>query len=220
MADTKSSAKASTPGAASQSEASPSLGQRIAGFFRAPGASGGQGGQRPASNTTRFIIGSVIFILVAEVLTYLIQYANIQFKLNLNQPIAGANASWLTWFFLINVALILGLWILLNRLGFFPRDMWTSTRTSSTARGASSSGSGNGNKKNDVNQIPGIGKSRTRAERRMLATANAAKATNGKGRASSDTRAAADDADFSTEHDEAYDRAKAAQRQRKRRALR
>jgi hypothetical protein len=223
MADTKSSAKTPTAGATPRQATGPSLGQRVAGFLRAPMASGGQTVGRKTSSTTRFIVGSVTFILVAELLTYLIDYANLQFKLNLNQPIAGPSAGWFTWFFVINVVLILGLWIILNRLGFFPRDMWA-PRNGTTARGASSNnGNGAGNKKNAASQIPGIGKARTRAERRYTATsaaaAAAAKATNGKGRAT-DTRATADDSAYNTGHDDAYDRVKAAQRQRKRRALR
>ncbi len=212
MADTKSSAKTPNTGVAPQQGASPSLGQRVAGFFFP--RSSGPGLRKQTSSTTRFIVGSVTFILVAEVLTYLVDYANLQFKLNLNQPIFGASAGWLTWFFLINVVLILGLWILLNRLGFFPRDMWSASRNTTTRGSSSSNGNGGGNKKNNASQIPGIGKPHTRAERRYTAATAAAKNANGKGRT-----ATSDDA-YSTEHDEAYDRAKAAQRQRKRRALR
>lgn len=216
MADTNSSAK--TP----QQGASPSLSQRVAGFFRAPGRQGAPGQPRRTSSTSRFIVGSITFVLVAELLTYLIDIANIKFKLNLNQPIIGSSASWLTWFFLINVALILGLWIALNKMGFFPRDMWANSRASN-ARGSTTSGNGasNGNNKN-ANQIPGIGKARTRAERRYTATANAMQAANAKKRtaATPDTRATATTADSYGDHDEAYERAKAAQRLRKRRALR
>lgn len=224
MAETKSSEK--TPGAAPAQSSGPSLGQRLGGLFRAPASGERTGLRRQTSSTTRFIVGSVTFILVAELLTYLIDYANIQFKLNLNQPIIGASASWLTWFFLINVVLILGLWILLNKMGFFPRDMWAPRNGTSTTRGGTSQGSGsNGNKKNAANQVPGIGKPRTRAERRyaaeMAAAAAAAKASKGKGRSTTDTtRTATAELALSAEHDVAYDRAKAAQRLRMRRARR
>lgn len=220
MADTNSSTK--TPTTGTSGPAGPSLGQRVAGFFRAGGAAGQQRGM---SSTTRFIIGSVTFVLVAELLTYLIDFANIQLKLNLNQPIMGASASWFTWFFVINVVLILGLWILLNRLGFFPRDMWAPRNgtTRSVGSGGKSGSAGNGKA---ANEIPGIGKQRTRAERRRIAeaaAAQAAAAAKGKGdknRPVATTRATTSEAALSSEHDEAYERVRAAQRTRKRRALR
>ncbi|HET9110771.1 MAG TPA: hypothetical protein VFN78_08100 [Ktedonobacterales bacterium] len=223
MAETKSSEKTPATGSARAQTAGPTLGQRLGSFFRpAPGERTGL--RRQTSSTTRFIVGSVTFILVAELLTYVIDYANIQFKLNLNQPIIGSSASWLTWFFLINVVLILGLWILLNKMGFFPRDMWAPRNGTSTARGATSQGGSNGAKKN-ANQIPGIGKARTRAERRYAAeaaaAAAAAKATKGKGRAANETtRQVAAEVALGSEHDVSYERAKAAQRLRMRRARR
>ena len=234
MADTKSSAKtpyAGATGAKPQpTEARQSLGQRVMGFILPPASAGGGGTglRRKTSSTTRFIVGSVTFILVAELLTYLIDLANFQFKLNLSQPIiAGNSATWFSWFFVINVVIILGLWILLNKLGFFPRDMWA-PRNGTTARGASSNGStgsngANGAKKSG-DQIPGIGATRTRAERRytaaLAAEAAAAKAAKGKGRTATVESRAANDAAFSSTHDEAYERAKAAQRLRERRARR
>ncbi len=224
MAETKSSEKAPATGPTSGKTPSPTLGQRFGSIFRAPASGERTGLRRQTSSTTRFIVGSVTFILVAELLTYAIDYANIQFKLNLNQPIIGSSASWLTWFFLINVVLILGLWIVLNKMGFFPRDMWAPRNGTTTARGGGSkSGGTNGNKKNAANQIPGIGKPRTRAERRYAAdtAAAAAKATKGKGHSTSETtRQAAIDIPLGSEHDVTYERAKAAQRLRMRRARR
>lgn len=233
MADTKSSAKTPLTGATPSAATGPSLGQRVLGFFIPPPSAGGGGTgfRRRTSSTTRFIVGSITFILVAELLTYLIDFANLQFKLNLQQPIVPGNgATWLTWFFVINVVIILGLWILLNKLGFFPRDMWA-PRNGTTARGASSNGSnGNGGAnggKKSADQIPGIGSTRTRAERRYTASvaaaeaaAKAAKASKGKGRTATVETRTTNSAAFSSEHDEAYDRAKAAQRTRTRRARR
>lgn len=226
MAETKSSEKTPTAGPTSAQTPSPTLGQRFGSIFRAPASGERTGLRRQTSSTTRFIVGSVTFILVAELLTYAIDYANIQFKLNLNQPIIGSSASWLTWFFLINVVLILGLWIVLNKMGFFPRDMWAPRNGTTTTRGGASQGSGsNGNKKNAASQIPGIGKPRTRAERRYAAEAAAAaataKAAKGKGRSATETsKPAAIDIPLGSEHDVAYDRAKSAQRLRMRRARR
>ncbi|HEX2350275.1 MAG TPA: hypothetical protein VHI51_17705 [Ktedonobacterales bacterium] len=237
MADTKSSAN--VPASGGSGGAAPSLGERVAGFFRAP-ANGGVL-KRKTSSTSRFIVGSITFILVAELLTYAIDYANIKFNLNLNQPILpGNSATWFSWFFLINVVIILGLWILLNKMGFFPRDMWAPRNgtTNSTARGGSSSSSGSSNRnssKDNANQIPGIGGTRTRAERRhAAAVADAAavaaavkskKKGNGATAATTATKpakrgAVIEEVKVGSEHDAAYDRAKAAQRQRMRRARR
>ncbi len=223
MADTKLSGQSPKNGAAPQTDGAsgPTFGQRVASLFRAPGSGAAQGQRKPLSSSSRFLIGSVIFVFTAEVLTYLIQYVNLQFKLNLNQPILGASATWFSWFFIINVVIILGLWITLNRMGFFPRDMWGPRNGMiNTARGSSNNGKNGGGAKNAANAIPGIGKARTRAERRHTATVKATAATNGKGRPATNSKQAADDADYSTEHDDAYDRAKAAQRLRKRRGQR
>ncbi|HEU5346897.1 MAG TPA: hypothetical protein VFU60_21295 [Ktedonobacterales bacterium] len=245
MADTKSSANSPARGASGGSGGSAgsgggstggSLGQRLAGFLRGPSGGGLMG--RKTSSTSRFIVGSITFILVAELLTYLVNFADVSLNLHLQQPIlasAGSNWSWLSWFFLINVVIILGLWIGLNKMGFFPRDMWASRNgtTNSTARGASSNGNGAKNgSQNNVNQIPGIGATRTRAERRYAAAAAEAAAEaaakskkkgNGATAATPTTRTskrAAVIEDVGTQHDAAYERARTAQRQRQRRARR
>jgi hypothetical protein len=195
---------------------------------------------RKTSSTSRFIVGSITFILVAELLTYLVNFADVSLNLHLQQPIlasAGSNWSWLSWFFLINVVIILGLWIGLNKMGFFPRDMWASRNgtTSSTARGASSNGNGAKNgSQNNANQIPGIGATRTRAERRYAAaaaeaaTAAAAAKSKKKGNGAtaatptttktSKRAAVIEDVAVGSQHDAAYERARSAQRQRQRRA--
>lgn len=227
MADTKPSAP--TP---SNGTPGPTLGQRVAGFFR-PATPGAGAQRKPQSATSRFITGSVTFVLVAELLTFGLQYLNVQFKLHLEQEIIGPQATWFTWFFLINIVTIIGLWILLQRMGFFPKDMW-GPRNGTTARGGSGGAAGGGKaggaggSAGSANQIPGIGKTRTRAERRYSATVEAAKAANTKkGRFSkattttSTTSAKAPVATVpSTDHDGAYDRVRAAQRLRKRRAAR
>jgi hypothetical protein len=186
------------------------------GFLR-PSA---QGQRKPLSPTMRFLIGWITLVVVAQVLLYLVTLASVQFKINLNQTVFGASASWLTWLFAINIVIILGAWIVLSRLGFFPRDMWTPRNgTTTTARGSSSGGKSSGGSSKSANAIPGIGKARTRAERRHTATVKAAAPTNSKGRTAA-TGSAVDEASFSAEHDDVYDRVRAAQRLRKRRALR
>lgn len=241
MADTKSSAnvpaRTSSGGSGGSGAGSTggSLGQRLAGFLRGPSGGGLMG--RKTSSTSRFIVGSVTFILVAELLTYLVNFADATLNLHLQQPILpGNSATWFSWFFVINVVIILGLWIGLNKLGFFPRDMWAPRNgtTNSTARGGASNTSGGKNgSKNDANQIPGIGATRTRAERRYAAAAAeaaaAAAAAKSKKKGAGATsaapttakaskRAVIEDVNADSEHDAAYDRAKAAQRQRQRRA--
>ncbi|HEX8733196.1 MAG TPA: hypothetical protein VF725_14180 [Ktedonobacterales bacterium] len=232
MADTRSGAPTPPDGTSG-----PGLGQRLAGFFR-PATTGAGARRRPQSATSRFITGSVTFVLVAELLTFGLQYLNVQFKLNLEQPIAGPQISWFTWFFLINVVTIIALWIILQRLGLFPRDMW-GPRNGTSARGGSGSASGgkSGGASGGAppaNQIPGIGKIRTRAERRYTATVEAAKTTTIKkrrfGRTTTSSGATTTSARTpakapvatvpNTEHDGSYERVRAAQRLRKRRAAR
>lgn len=219
MADTKSSSNAPTNGAAP----SKAGGQPLLGFFR---RRTGQAGA--LSGTSRFILGSVIFIFTAELLTYGLDYLNLQFKLGLMQPIAKG-AGWLTWFLILNVVIILGVWLLLRRVGLLPTDMFNVQRNAAM-RNAQSSGRGaaasNGSNKQPAAQIPGIGKARTRAERRYAANVAAAEAAaaaaKAKGkRASVAAKSPATGSVGANEvHDEAYERARAAQRMRKRRALR
>lgn len=221
MADPKSSSSAP------KDTATPSTGGGLSplSFFRR--RSGRPAG--PLSSTSRFILGSVLFIFTAELLTYAIDYANIQFKLGLMQPIFPG-ASWLTWFLILNVLIILGVWLLLRRVGLLPTDMFGAQRAANLRNAQSSSSassSSNGSKKTGA-AIPGIGKTRTRAERRYTATMAAAEAAAAAAKAKgkrSTTASATKPADASQQsangdYNEAYDRARAAQRMRKRRALR
>lgn len=101
------------PGASTPSAGSPDL--------TAPDTGAGRKRQ---SSTSRFIIGCVLLVIGAELLTFGWQYVNVQFKLHLDQPVVGSQMAWLTWFFLINATSIVGLWTALNMFGFFPRDSW------------------------------------------------------------------------------------------------
>jgi hypothetical protein len=176
----------------------------------------------------RYFRNMIIFFVLAEALTFGMEYVNVQFKLHLEQPIPGV--SWLSWMLLINLVIIAGVFLGLRSMGFFPTDMF-SPQANSTARGSSSaSATGGGSRGSAKVEIPGIGKARTRAERRyaqiaaeQAAAAAAAAKAKGKNRAAASSKATtATSADTMTEdeHDEAYERAKAAQRLRKRRALR
>ena len=93
------------------------------GFFRpsAPGAP-----RKEPSSTSRFVVGSITFILIAELLTFLMQIANVNLKLHLEQPILGPQVSWLSWFLIINVLVIVAVWVVLQRLGVIPRDVFAS----------------------------------------------------------------------------------------------
>ncbi|HEX8981329.1 MAG TPA: hypothetical protein VF792_01045 [Ktedonobacterales bacterium] len=218
MADTNTSSNAPTNGAAP----SKAGGQTLLGLFRRRNGRAGA-----LSGTSRFILGSVIFIFTAELLTYGLDYLNIQYKLGLMQPIAKG-AGWLTWFLILNVVIILGVWLLLRRVGLLPTDMFNVQRNAA-ARNAQTTGrsatSSNGSKQ-PAAQIPGIGKARTRAERRYAANVAAAEAEAAAAKAKSKRAtttaqpAATTQVVENDEHDEAYDRVKAAQRMRKRRALR
>ena len=73
------------------------------------------------SITLRQIIGAVIFIVGAELFTFLVIYVNIRFKLGLTRPILGSGLDWLSWFTVINFCALLAFWVILKRLGFFPR---------------------------------------------------------------------------------------------------
>lgn len=189
----------------------------LMGRLRGPaGASNGQTSQR--SSTSRFLVGSVAFILIAEVLTYLIALANVQWKLGLNSLVVANGPSFLTWYFLINVVIIVGVWVTMQRLGFFPRDRFAPRNGTTMARGGSDK---NGTQRNaaPTNQIPGIGKQRTRAARRHVTTAAIATASPNARRGAVESRTVVP-ASTASEHDEVYDRVKAAQRLRRRRDAR
>jgi cytoskeletal protein RodZ len=131
-------------------------------------------------------------------------------KLGLQQPVFKG-VTWITPFFVIYFVLLVGLWFGLNKFGFFPRpEPLPSTRSSG---GSSSS-------KKGVTQIPGIGGPRPRRADVTPPTANGkksaatpAKAT-AKPSATSSTQASSSGA-----YDDAYERVKAAQRQKRRREL-
>lgn len=85
------------------------------------------------SSTSRFIVGCVLFVVGAELLTFGWQYINIRFQLHFDQPAISSQVGWLTWYFLINATSIVALWIGLQLLGFFPRDTWAPRAGTPTA---------------------------------------------------------------------------------------
>lgn len=191
----------------------------LANFFR-PNF-GKDGPVKGGSRITRLIMGTLIFVLVGQLLVTGLYAADAAFKLGLQQPVVK-NVSWLTWFFLIYFVALIGLWFGLNKFGFFPRPepLPPSSRTGTSTR--SSSG------KKAVTQIPGIGAPRARTRRADAPTAptsgkKAPPPPPAKVTTKVTTKIAAKAGGAATDsgaYDETYDRVKAAQRLKRRRELR
>lgn len=212
------SGRSSQPAGSSSANASPSWGTRIANAFRPNFGKDGpvKGG---GSRITRLIVGTLIFVLVGQLLVTGMTVLDSVYHLGLQQPVFKG-ASWLTWFFLIYFVLLIGLWFGLNYFGFFPRpEPLPSSRTPSNR---SSSSSSSGDKKGSV-QIPGIGGPRARPRRAEVPPP----AASGRKGAAPTTKVAAKPSSTATtqseasgEYDQSYERIKAAQRQKRRREMR
>lgn len=178
---------------------------------------------RRGSRTARSMMGMFAFVIVAEVLLTLISLVTGWLNLPLMQPIVPG-VSWLNWQLVIFAVLILGLWIVFNQMGWFPKP----EPLPASARGSTSSANG----KKTVTQIPGIGGPKVRAPKPVVRAPIASAATPTKpsffsrltGSASKTSAkaepAATSVASVSGEYDEAYERVKAAQRLKRRRSLR
>jgi hypothetical protein len=202
-------------GSSSNGGASSSWGSRIFDAIRPSFGKNAQG-QSSGSRITKVIMGTLIFVFVGQLLVTGMTILDSVYHLGLQQPVfPGAN--WLTWLFLIYAVLLIGLWLLLNRFGFFPRpEPINANRTASSSS----------RDKKAVSQIPGIGGPRAR-QRRVEAAAPAANGRKGASSASSASKAVAKpsatttaQASSSGDYDEAYERVKAAQRLKRRRELR
>lgn len=211
------SGRSSQSNGSSSSGAGPSWGTRLANIMR-PNF-GRDGSTKGGSRITRLIFGTLIFVLVGQLLVTGLTILDSAAHLGLQQPVF-TGASWLTWFFLIYFLLLVGLWFALNYFGFFPRPEPVSTNRTSSGKSSSSSSSGD---KKGPTQIPGIGGPRARQRRAEVTPP----ATNGRKGAADTTKAATktspattEAASASGEYDEAYERIKAAQRQKRRRELR
>ena len=262
-ATSASAPKAVAPGGAAQVA---TLGQRVMRFLRgsmvntsAPATGAG----KPATNATtdtsgrrgalgtapgywrKFFQGSLIFVGGSYIIILGLTYVSLHYPaLGLGGYIQPPKAnvlvlSGLTWENLIFFVVIIGLWLLVQKLGLMPKPE-PMTRN---AAGGSGAATGTGAAKSgakSADQLPGIGEHRTRAERRHLAavaaekeaqkaatrakTKGGAKATttsvatsakNGK-TATGKTAGAAPMA-LGSDHDEMYERVKADQRRRSRR---
>ena len=204
-----------SPQPAGSSSDSPSWGERIIGVLRPNFGKGGP--VKSSSRITRLIFGTLIFVLVGQLLVTGMTILDSAYHLGLQQPVLPS-ISWLTWFFLIYFVMLIGLWFALNYFGFFPKPEPISSSRTSSSRTSSGSSS---DKKGPV-QIPGIGGPRARQRRAEVAPPVA----NGRKGAADTTKAAAKPSATSTQasaagkYDETYDRVKAAQRQKRRRELR
>jgi hypothetical protein len=203
------------PTGSSSTGAASSWGARIVNLFR-PNF-GKDGPVKGGSRTMRLIMGTLIFVLVGQLLITGLAILDSSAKLGLQQPVFQG-VGWLTWFFLIYFLMIVGLWFLLNYLGFFPRPEPISSRNST---GRTSSGSSSGDKKGTV-QIPGIGGPRARLRRAEVTppTTNGRKGAADTSKAAKPSAKATEAPSASGDYDKAYERVKAAQRQKRRRELR
>ncbi len=206
------SGRSSQPSSSSSAGAASSWGARIANIFR-PNF-GKNGSTKGGSRVTRLIFGTLIFVVVGQLLITGLAALDSALNLGLQQPVFKG-ASWLTWFFLIYFVMLVGLWFALNYFGFFPRpEPLPSSRTSTNAS--------SGSKKGPV-QIPGIGGPHARSRRAEVTApaANGRKGAADTAKAATKTSVTATEAaSVSGEYDEAYERVKAAQRQKRRRELR
>lgn len=213
-------------GSSTSSDSKPSWMTRAANIMRPNFGRNSTG--RGGSRITKLIFGTLLFVLVGQLLVTGLTILDGSLKLGLQQPVIKGTP-WLSWFFLIYFVMLIGLWFLLNYLGFFPKP---EPLPPAGSRNASSSNGANGGNKGPA-QIPGIGGPRTRAQRSAPAPTPAASAANRGGMFSSllgRRNAAATATNTSKEpdqaaavaraYDETYERVKAAQRLKRRREMR
>lgn len=212
-----------TPGSTSSGSTWKTWGTRALNLMR-PNFGKDSTGKGGASRITKLIFGTLIFVLVGQLLVTAMTLLNNAYHLGLNAPVF-AGTPWLNWFFAIYFLLLIGLWFLLNYLGFFPKP---EPLPAGRGRG------GAGGAKKGVTQIPGIGGPHVRAKApEAPAPAAPARKSFFGGRSSSPaaTAQAAAKADPKTlaainaattpgDYDDAYERVKAAQRLKRRRTLR
>lgn len=143
-------------GSSTTSDSKPSWLTRAANIMR-PNFGRNTPGRSGSSRITKLIFGTLLFVLVGQLLVTGLTILDSVYKLGLQAPVF-AGAPWLSWFFLIYFVLLIGLWIGLNYLGFFPKP---EPLPPAGSRNRSSSNGASGGSKN-ATQIPGIGGPRAR----------------------------------------------------------
>jgi hypothetical protein len=177
--------------------------QRL-GFAGGSAANGAAGSQKPRSRTWQFIFGMIIFVVGSQLAAYVLFFLNAQFNLGLNSiqliPASVPLIGGMTPFLLLYLALVIGLWVLLYRFNIIPKDPF----------GAKAAAEARARERASVS----AGSHRTRAERRRAATSTAKPSA----KPQPEPRRVATVSHGDDASDEAYERMKAAQRARRRRA--
>ncbi len=174
------------------------LAQRL-GFTGQNATTGAGGAQKPRSKIWQFLFGMIIFVVGSQLAAYVLFFLNAQFNLGLNSivliPASVPLIGGMTPFLLLYLALVIMLWVLLYRFNIIPKDPF----------GAKAAAEARARERATVS----AGSHRTRSERRRAATATKTKA---------EPRRVATISHGDEASDEAYERMKAAQRARRRRA--
>lgn len=211
-------------GSSTTSDSKPSWLTRAANIMR-PNFGRNTPGRGGSSRITKLIFGTLLFVLVGQLLVTGLTILDGTYKLGLQQPVSKG-MPWLSWFFLIYFVMLIGLWFLLNYFGFFPKP--DPLPPSGSRRSASSS---NGGARGPA-QIPGIGGPRARARSIAPAPTPVTAARSGffssligrrntTGATATTATKESDHADaVARAYDETYQRVKAAQRLKRRRGMR
>lgn len=180
------------------------VGQRL-GFGAQPATTNAAGAQKPRSKIWQFVFGMIIFVVGSQLAAYVLFFLNAQFNLGLNNtelipagvPLIGG----MTPFLLLYLLFVILLWVVLYRFNIIPKDPF----------GAKAAAEARSRERASVS----TGAHRTRSERRRASTATTTKASV---KAQPEARRVATVSHGDDASDEAYERMKAAQRARKRRA--
>lgn len=161
------------------------------------------------SGFSKLLFAMLIFIIGAQVAEIGLAFVNQKFSLHLDTtrmaspstPFLGS----LTWFSFLYVVLILALYVALYRFKIFPRDPF----------GAKAAAEARATKQQQTTSYSNV--PRTRAARRHATTTAAAKDTPSARRVAAAARTKTVPTPADGEHDDTYERVKAAQRTRRRR---
>lgn len=180
------------------------LAQRL-GFTGQATTTGAAGTQKPRSRIWQFVFGMIIFVVGSQLAAYLLFFLNEQFNLGLNTivliPTSVPLVGGMTPFLLLYLSLVILLWVLLYRFNIIPKDPF----------GAKAAADARARERATVS----TSSYRTRSERRRAAATTTVKSS---AKAQVEPRRLATVSHGDDASDEAYERVKAAQRARRRRA--